>query len=388
MTYPSSENTALANASALVLAVDCPNEFVEQLHHRLNRIAIQYHPISKQDISYWLNSGQPIGSVIIGSPIELNEIEQTAELLCQLEQKSIPSFFLYPLPDALLTFPLAFSIDTSYPELWTTRLETAILLNQNYQKKTATLYLESDTAKQLELAGQLQRNFLPSRLPDTDQIRWAAMWRPAQWVSGDIYDISRLDEQHIGFYLADAVGHSMPAALLTIFIKQAAVMRQTQDNQYRIFEPAETLARLNRRMAQQEFAGCIFATCACGLLNIKTLEIKWARAGHPYPILIRDGKPESLPSRGGLLGVFEHTPIEQKSLFLQKDDKFLLYSDGLEPLIGKSTDDGAFEFLPDFQNVCRESIQAIIGYLEQQASRHIFGAAELDDLTAVGLQIH
>ena len=40
-------------------------------------------------------------------------------------------------------------------------------------------------------------------------------------VVNTLYDIARLDENCIGFYLADAVGHSMPAALLTIFLKQA-----------------------------------------------------------------------------------------------------------------------------------------------------------------------
>ncbi|MCJ7730115.1 MAG: SpoIIE family protein phosphatase, partial [Sedimentisphaerales bacterium] len=81
----------------------------------------------------------------------------------------------------------------------------------------------SSLTEQLRLAGQVQRDFLPSYLPDNDRLRWAAIFLPAECVSGDIYDVARLDEQHIGFYIADVVGHGMPAALLTIFIKQALV---------------------------------------------------------------------------------------------------------------------------------------------------------------------
>ena len=84
--------------------------------------------------------------------------------------------------------------------------------------------------EQLRLAGMVQRDFLPAHLPNSDAAQWAVTFIPAEWVSGDIYDVARIDEQHIGFYIADAVGHSMPAALLTIFIKQAMVLRETEKN--------------------------------------------------------------------------------------------------------------------------------------------------------------
>ena len=106
--------------------------------------------------------------------------------------------------------------------------------------------------EQLRLAGLLQRDFLPDRLPNSDDLQWVVTFLPAEWVSGDIYDVARIDEQHIGFYIADAVGHSMPAALLTMFIKQAMVLRQTIDQSYRIFSPVEVISNLNQRMAGQK----------------------------------------------------------------------------------------------------------------------------------------
>ena len=51
-------------------------------------------------------------------------------------------------------------------------------------------------------------------------MQFHTLFRPASHVSGDLYDVMRLDEDHIGFYMADAVGHGMPAALLTMFIKR------------------------------------------------------------------------------------------------------------------------------------------------------------------------
>ena len=62
---------------------------------------------------------------------------------------------------------------------------------------------------------------------------------PTAWVSGDIYDITRLDEEHVGFYVADVVGHGIPAALLTIFLKQAMIMRETVGGSYKIYSPSD-----------------------------------------------------------------------------------------------------------------------------------------------------
>ena len=76
-----------------------------------------------------------------------------------------------------------------------------------------TKVLADNLTEQLRLAGLVQQDFLPAKLPNTDEIRWSTIFLPAEWVSGDIYDIVRIDEQHIGFYVADIVGHGMPAAL-------------------------------------------------------------------------------------------------------------------------------------------------------------------------------
>ena len=118
----------------------------------------------------------------------------------------------------------------------------------------------SNMAEQLRMAGLVQRDFLPRQLPNCDRLRWDTIFLPAEWVSGDIYDIARLDEEHIGFYVADVVGHGMPAALLTIFLKQALVMRQTTGNSYHIFSPAEVMANLNIRMTEQKLAVNQFIT--------------------------------------------------------------------------------------------------------------------------------
>jgi sigma-B regulation protein RsbU (phosphoserine phosphatase) len=247
--------------------------------------------------------------------------------------------------------------------------------------------IHEDTANQLKMAGEVQRNFLPQQLPNSDKTKWAAIWRPAEWVSGDIYDVTRLDEHHIGFYIADAVGHSMPAALLTMFLKQAIVMRQTTGNDYRIFDPLEVIDNLNRKMVAQELNGCLFATCCYCLLNTETLQLSYARAGHPYPVLLRNGKAEQLENTGGLLGIFEETEFEQSTIQLQAGDKLFLYSDGCENIVGRCDDQGQFHFNDDFCWLGDEPVDSLIEGFEQLVKSQKIQPAEVDDVTAIGLEI-
>ncbi len=260
--------------------------------------------------------------------------------------------------------------------------------NKLAEQLSMTKTLADNLAEQLRLAGLVQQDFLPAQLPNTDEVQWATVFLPAEWVSGDIYDIVRIDEQHIGFYVADVVGHGMPAALLTIFLKQALLMRETYESNYRIFPPSEIIKNLNMRMAAQKLSGYQFATCCYCLLNIKTLQLTYARAGHPYPILIRDGQQlEQLEIRGSLLGVFEQAEYTQQTVQLQPGDKLLLYSDGAEPFIGKFDDKTGFGFSEQFYEIKDSPVVEMMDKLNTIAHNQKIEPSEVDDITIVGLEI-
>lgn len=245
-----------------------------------------------------------------------------------------------------------------------------------------------DILDQLKLAGRIQRDFLPSRLPDTDKLKWASVYRPADWVSGDMYDIKRLDEEHIGFYLADAVGHSVPAALLTMFLKQAIVMRETVGNEYTIFQPKTVLEKLNSRLISQKLTGSLFITCFYGLLNINTLELTYARAGYPYPILKSPGKaPTNLESTGSLLGVFDSAVFEQQKVQLTAGDRLFVFSDGSEPAIGKSNQQGQLEYFDEFADILDMPADKLIAEFDLLTRKAEIAKAEIDDITAIALEV-
>jgi serine phosphatase RsbU (regulator of sigma subunit) len=264
-------------------------------------------------------------------------------------------------------------------------VEEAIFAKTNYPPDHT-----ADMVEQLKMAGRVQRDFLPERLPDCEKINFAAYFEPAEWVSGDIYDITRLDENNIGFYLADAVGHSMPAALLTMFIKQAIVMRQTSGDDYSIFPPVEVVSKLNNRMSDQNLLGCLFATCCYGLIDVNTLQMTYCRAGHPYPILKRRGEePVQLKLQGGLLGIFPSTHFEQETVQLKPGDKLVIYSDGLDEIIGENADspEDGFIFNEDFRKALDLPVKEMLPAIKQLAKNTNQKFPDKDDRTAIAFEI-
>jgi len=246
----------------------------------------------------------------------------------------------------------------------------------------------SQMNEEMRLASRLQRDFLPRELPQAPGVRFATVFRPASWVSGDIYDVARLDEEHVGFYIADAVGHGMPAALLTMYIKRALVGKVIEGDQYRLIEPGDALARLNEDMVTQEMSNFQFATCCYALLNTRTLCLRVASAGHPAPLIIDPtGQIRELDVSGSLLGVFAGKLFETHAVQLHRGEKLLLYSDGVELAFVNDGPDKPLRFRKEFDNLADCDIRTMCDKLlalinNQEGSLH-----PRDDVTILGLEL-
>jgi sigma-B regulation protein RsbU (phosphoserine phosphatase) len=185
--------------------------------------------------------------------------------------------------------------------------------------------------EELRLAARLQQDFLPKTLPQVGKVHFHTLFRPAGYVSGDLYDVMRLDERRIGFYIADAVGHGMPAALLTMFIKHALITKEIVPGGYRLLRPSEALGRLNEALIEQNLSQATFATALYGMIDVETLEVTMSCAGHPAPVVLgREGPLRSLPTEGSLLGIFPGETFTDYTTRLSPGDRLVVYTDGVE----------------------------------------------------------
>ncbi len=234
-----------------------------------------------------------------------------------------------PVPESTLTQ------STDVPWLQSEITELRLEVNQLRRKGEKLNFHLSRLDEELKLAARLQQDFLPKALPQLGRVHFHTLFRPAGHVSGDFYDVIRLDENHIGFYIADAVGHGVPAALLTMFIKHALATKQIGVGGYRLLTAAETMGRLNETLIEQGLSAATFATALYGTINIQTRQVTFSRAGHPHPLVIRaNGETEIIECDGGLLGVFPGEQFQQRTIDLNTGDRLLLVTDGVEVAFG------------------------------------------------------
>jgi len=195
-------------------------------------------------------------------------------------------------------------------------------------KRLQAAYQQIDL--ELELARRIQESFLPQTLPVLPRVRFAVKYKPCGRVGGDFYDVFRLDEHHLGFYVADAMGHGVPASLLTVFVKKGVKAKEITGNDYRLVPPNEVLERLNRDLIDQALSENPFITIAYVLFNMQDRVLRFSRAGHPYPLYLpREGPPRLWQIEGSLLGVFD-IQYRLQTHTLQPGDKVLLYTDGMD----------------------------------------------------------
>ena len=184
-------------------------------------------------------------------------------------------------------------------------------------------------SQELSLAANIQRELIPREMPKVEGHEFGVLYRPAGYVSGDIYNIQKIDDKRIGFFIADAIGHGVPAALLTMIISQSLPMRGGVSDG-RLITPSDALARLNDDLCDVSDGTPRFATAVYGILDTETGFVQIANAGHPSPLRIGEHENYEIEAGGPLLGVFHDAHFPEETVQLRPGETLLLYSDGFE----------------------------------------------------------
>lgn len=183
--------------------------------------------------------------------------------------------------------------------------------------------------EEMHMAAAVQRELLPATLPEVSGLDFGLIFRPVNYVSGDIYDVQQLSPDHVGFFLADAVGHGVPAALLTMILTYSLdpIERGLSPS---IVQPSEVMRRLNDRLCHSRAGSGRFATAVYGLIDMTTNKLRLAGAGHPPPLIMARNGHRAIETDGPLLGVFADAEFPQVEVDLNPGETLVLYTDGLE----------------------------------------------------------
>jgi anti-sigma regulatory factor (Ser/Thr protein kinase)/putative methionine-R-sulfoxide reductase with GAF domain len=195
----------------------------------------------------------------------------------------------------------------------------------------------SRLAVQSRVAQTLQQSLLPRELPELVGLQMAARYLPAareSAVGGDWYDVIELGEREIGIVMGDVAGSGMAAA--TFMGQLRSVLRAYAMDQR---SPADVVTSLARFVDRERGP---MTTLIYAKLVLETNEVEFARAGHPYPLVVgTDGKTRFVESEGGLpLGAGLGVPYTSERVTIEPGDTLIFYTDGLIERRGERLSDG------------------------------------------------
>jgi len=176
--------------------------------------------------------------------------------------------------------------------------------------------------QEIGIARDIQQALLPKNFKDYPHLAVLGVNFPCLSVGGDYFDVFRLDEKRTAFLLADVSGKGLGAALLTTML-QGALSGMTLGT-----DPARTFNHVNRFLCDHAEVGR-YATMFFGILD-EAGKLEFINAGHPSPILMRQGRAEEAFTEGSFpVGLVPEAEFATATLQLEPNDTLFLFSDGV-----------------------------------------------------------
>lgn len=239
--------------------------------------------------------------------------------------------------------------------------------------------------KELDVAREIQRKILPATTPKFDSLEISSLFIPAFEVGGDYYDYFQLNEENFGFVIADVSGKGISAAFIMAEIKGIF-----ESLSRIITSPKEILINVNK-ILERTLDRKNFVSATYGIINFKEKKLRFARAGHSPFLLIRNNKVQRLQPSGFGLGMnysnkFEYH-LEEMELSLEKDDLFVLFTDGIPEAKDEMMNDfGEERFENILINNSHKAVDEIANEVIKEVSQYSKNNSQHDDITLVILK--
>ncbi|MFF5471203.1 SpoIIE family protein phosphatase [Streptomyces achromogenes] len=241
-------------------------------------------------------------------------------------------------------------------------------------------HTEQQAAERNRLTLQLQHAIMPpTRAPLTvPGLEVAVRYRPAETehlVGGDWYDAVVLPSGLVLMCVGDVAGHGIEAATSMVVLRNALRGLAVTGA-----GPGQLLSWLN--IVAHHLTGAVTATAVCALYDPDRHTLRWARAGHLPPVLVRGSEAAPLPLvKGLLLGAVPEAVYEEAELEFAPEDTLLLYTDGLIERRDRSVEESLAHLLTAARTAPKTLDQQLDGLLT-------YSRSDTDDDTCiVGIRV-
>ncbi|ABR47461.1 response regulator receiver protein [Alkaliphilus metalliredigens QYMF] len=268
------------------------------------------------------------------------------------------------------------------------------LSNQALKESLHTVERQKIELEQnLTLASKIQEALIPKSLGYIPNCSFLWHFQPSGKVGGDIFDVFMLDEEHMGMYMLDVMGHGVGSSMLAVTLSESLILDVDRDSPlkrktnkppyYEIASPVQLIHYLNHRFPFKKYEH--YFTIFYMILNVRTGIIKYVRGGHPAPILVKPtGEILELEAYGTPVGFEFNEDYVEGSVALDSGDRLVVYSDGLMELKDESGSPWEYEgVIKYFKDEAYMNTHHLIGPLKEKIRKQ---EKLKDDLTLLEMR--
>ena len=177
----------------------------------------------------------------------------------------------------------------------------------------------------LSMARRLQCSMLPKNFPE-DRVVFSYIYNSCEALGGDFLDIFKIDENHLGLYVADVSGHGVPASMLTIFLRSTLSKK--------LLSPSDALNELFKEFNSSNLGDDLYITVFYAIINLEEKTMLYSNAGHnASPVIFRSENKNSfelLRHPGIPISRWVECPGYKDGFTrLRSGDRLFFYTDGI-----------------------------------------------------------
>lgn len=267
-------------------------------------------------------------------------------------------------------------------------------LQENNERLSSTL---SSIKKDLKAAATLSMTVLPQEAPKVSSVELQALFKPCEYVGGDLYGFKSITRDSLAFFQIDVAGHGIPSALFSFSLGHELTQEELFSSAIVDFDSNQLKPQVNNvdravtAINQSSVArdSDMYFTMVYGVLNTETGLVKFCQAGHP-PLIhyCTETKKATTHGVGGFpVGIMIDAVFEEQRIQMKPNDRLFIYSDGIPEAENCS---GQFFGEEQLCRVIEEGKDKSINELLEAIYYHVTlwcgDERPGDDLTIIGLQ--
>ncbi|MGE9270594.1 MAG: SpoIIE family protein phosphatase [Verrucomicrobiales bacterium] len=247
--------------------------------------------------------------------------------------------------------------------------------------------------EEVQLAREIQQALSSTGFPvirhNDRQLIFGSRYLPISGLAGDFFEVVRIGERMAGLLICDVMGHGVRSALVVAMLR--GLLEKQRDS---AGDPGAFLGGLNKGLSAilQRADATMFATAFYAVVDLDASELRYACAGHPAALVIRNDGVEALAAardeRGPGLGIVANSEFPTLSKPLEGIERMLLFTDGIleaenslgEPYLERRLKENVAEWRGrSLQSMLDGVIESVLNYSED----HTFD----DDVCILGFDV-